>query len=185
MAELRLEDIGAILVGLVLVGIGYAGLRLIYEYRVQIGLFIGALWRRYVAVGDWRAAMERLADERDRVKGYQEGRHSTGGIAVDRIGTEPPIPTSVLPHSDAPDTGTWIPVSEDLSRQELLDILARQKIDNKYVFSGNKLAELFASTPHAVSRNVILEEIARVRRGNEADPPKRPAARLDRPANGW
>ena len=70
MAELRLEDIGAILVGLVVVGIGYAGLRLIYEYRVEIGLFISALWRRYIAVNDWRAAMDRLADERDGVRDY-------------------------------------------------------------------------------------------------------------------
>jgi hypothetical protein len=178
MADLRFQDIGYILVALVLI----ATIRVLFAYRAEISLLIGALWHRYVSVGDWRAAMDRLADERASVRGYVD---DGAGIEPDRSGIEPLVPAPVLPLPDASNTGTWIPVPDDLSRHELLDILARQKIDNKYVFSGNKLAELFSSTPHAVSRNVILEEIARARKGDEPEPPKKPPARLERPVNGW
>lgn len=183
MADLRLEDIGGFFIaGGILVVLGFSAL-LIYVLWPQICLLLVAFWRRYFAMGDWRQATDRLADvnrfeaQDDRIMSH------SGGIAGDRGGIEPPVPDLVLRHSDAADTGTWVPVPENLSREALLDILARQRVDNKYVFSGNKLAELFASTPHAASRNVILEEIARVRKSD--DPPPKPAQRLERPVNGW
>lgn len=121
------------------------------------------------------------------VKGLDKGDGAVmsrgGGSESNVDGMEPPIPPSVLSRPDAVNTGTWEPVPESLSRSALLDILARQKIDNKYVFSGNKLIELLASTPHAASRNELLREIAAIR--DTGEPPPKPASRLERPANGW
>lgn len=161
---------------------GVVSLTIFMCLRAQIGAFGRAFWVRHFNRNWWDDLLIWLADQGGSVNDYED---RGAGTAVGGYGIEPLVPGPVPPRQDAASTGTIIPVPEDLSRQELLDILARQRIDNKYVFSGNKLAELLASTPHAASRNVILEEIARVRKGDEPEPPKRPSARLERPVNGW
>jgi hypothetical protein len=181
MADLRAQDIFIIAVSLVIV----VCVRAAYAYRAEIGMIAASLWRRYIAIDDWRAAMDRLADQQSRVKSYEDQSEPYSGTGAVLSGIEPSIPPPVLSHQDAENTGTWIPVQEDLPRMALLDILARQKVDNKYVFSGNKLVELFAGSPHAASRNVILDEVAKIRRGDGPEPVSRPAQRLERPANGW
>lgn len=128
----------------------------------------------------WQSSMDR-ATRRRTGKRFQNIMSYETGIDDNEGGMEPLIPEVVRRLPDALDTGTWVPGASNLSRTALLDILARQMVDNRYVFSGNKLVDLFAGTPAAASRNVILEEIAAIRREER---PK-PTARLERPANGW
>lgn len=109
--------------------------------------------------------------------------HGIMSSIADDDGTEPLVPGLVLGGSDAANTGTWIPVSETLSRADLLDILARQRADGKYVFTGNKLADLFAGSVLSVSRNTILDEIAAIR--GTRQPPAQPPRSIYRPRNGW
>lgn len=159
MAELRLEDIGAILVALVLVGIGYAGLRTIYEYRAQIGLFIGALWRRYVAVEDWRAAMGRLADERDGVRGYADenmsapprpAHMSTQAKAPER--GDPTAPGS----GPGPDYGAVLNavLRMDLTYDQAVRLAAAIKVGDKWWLSGKKLYSAAGGNHDSLLKNV-------------------------------
>lgn len=185
MAELRLEDIvGFFVAGGILLLLGLACI-LLYVLWPQIVAISRAFWARHFNSDWWADFLDWVADRREGVNDYEERSEPRSGIARPSSGIEPSIPPPVLSHQDAADTGTWIPVREDLPRSALLDILARQRIDNKYVFSGNKLVELFAGSPHAASRNVILDEVAKIRRGNEPEQPKQAGQRLERPANGW
>lgn len=145
------------------------------------GLFFRALtWRILPSLTSW---YERNRDYAvNRFEDYEEPQ---SGIAPALDGIEPPILPSVLPHQEAANTGTWIPIDEALPRSALLDILARQRVDNKYVFSGNKLAELFVGSIHAVSRNTILDEVAKIRKGDQPEQVKRPSNRSERPPGGW
>jgi hypothetical protein len=107
------------------------------------------------------------------------------GAEDDGIGIEPPVPGVVLSALEAEHTGTSIPVREITTRGDVLDILARVKADGKYLFTGNKLADLFTGTVYAASRNTILDEIAAIRNPDKIAVAHRPGAPLKRPVNGW
>lgn len=107
------------------------------------------------------------------------------GIDPDDTGIEPAISSPVLSALEAENTGTSIPVRDIATRADVLDILARGKADGKYIFTANKLADLFTGTTMAASRNVILEEIAAIRNPEKPAMAHRPGAPLKRPANGW
>lgn len=133
-----------------------------------------------IVSGQWSQSIERARQQkavRDRLYGYS--------IAPGGIGIEPAVSGSVLPALAAEYTGTSIPVGEITSRADVLDTLARVKVDGKYLFTGNKLADLFTGTAYAASRNTILDEIAAIRNPEKAAVVHRPGAPLKRPANGW
>lgn len=132
-------------------------------------------------VSRWNANMI----ERGRVQKARREVLYGRGIAPDDIGIEPPVPGTVWSLANAENTGTSVPVREIASRADVLDILARAKVDGKYLFTGNKLADLFTGTAYAASRNVILEEIAAIRNPEKPAVNHRPGAPLKRPANGW
>lgn len=100
---------------------------------------------------------------------------SEGFERVD-TGTVPPIPQVVPPLSNAAHTGIepkpeqliTPSISHNMQRLELVVVLAVQKSDGKYVFSANKIAELFAGTDLRISRNKILEEIDEIRNGKKS-----------------
>lgn len=128
----------------------------------------------------WADAVERgraQKAQRDRLYGY--------GIESDDIGIEPVVPAVVLPALGAEYTGTSVPDREIASRADALDILARARVDGKYLFTANKLADLFTGTAYAASRNIILDEVAKIRNPEKTAPAATHGAPLKRPANGW
>lgn len=193
MSELRLEDVWDLVRIGVLLFFVYAALRALYEYRAQIALFIGAIWRRYVAVDDWRAAMERLADERESVRDYQEGRHAADVMSSTENGSEP-VPLidrsgSGRPERSLENQESRVPVRSlddviDLlsehnfaGDERLIDVLAVLQRDGEPVISANKIRDHVGGTDAAVKARVAK------RRPKSATP--KPSPRLDRPANGW
>lgn len=131
--------------------------------RAHGSLNIWAIVRRYVVV--------KIAD--------------MSSIESDDIGIEPPVPEAVSPALEAEYTGTSVPVREIRSRADALDTLARARVDGKYIFTANKLADLFTGTALAASRNIILEEIAAIRNPEKPAPAATHGAPLRRPAKGW
>ncbi len=105
-----------------------------------------------------------------------------GGIGRGDMGTVSAYQNTVLADTAAENTSTRIPVSGPSSRSELIDILARLQADGKYVLSANKIADLFVGSPYAVSRNVILDEVAAIR---NPMPIGKPTATMQRPRGGW
>lgn len=190
MADLRAQDIGIIIVSLVVV----VCVRATYAYRAEISMIIAALWRRYVAVGDWRAAMDRLADERQRVSRYDDRTEREGGdVMSPEAGSTPRRPGS--------STGSADPVSGQQNQQApelvldfdtIIDYLARHKLDTPervvdvlavlqfgegHVLSANKIRDIAGGNEAAVKARVAS-------RRPKADAPK-PAKRLERPVEGW
>lgn len=184
MADLRLEDLWDIIQGIVLFFGGLLVLRILFALWPQIRLIVHAFWMRNFNGNWWSDFLVWLADVKNYDTSDDDIRSYEGGIEPSSDGMEPSKPSPVPPRPDAVHTSID-ENRDDRSRQELLDILARQKIDNKYVFSGNKLVELFAGSPHAASRNVILDEVAKIRKGSEPEPTPKAGARLERPSNGW
>lgn len=128
----------------------------------------------------WADTVERARAQkarRERLYGY--------GIEPDSIGIEPVVPAVVLPALEAEYTGTSVPVREIASRADALDILARARVDGKYLFTANKLADLFTGTAYAASRNIILDEVAKIRNPEKIAPAATHGAPLKRPVNGW
>lgn len=165
---------------------GYIGLATLCV-GVSIALWVNrAAWLpiagRIVSTlsGGWQSSVERARQQkaaRDLLYGY--------GIEPDGIDIEPAVPGLVSSAPAAMYTGTSVPVQEITSRVDVLDTLARMKVDGKYLFTGNKLADLFTGTAYAASRNTILDEIAAIRNPEKAAVAHRPGAPLKRPANGW
>lgn len=115
---------------------------------------------------------------------------SSDGFQRVDTSTVPPIPEVVPALSNAAHTGIepksdqliTPSISHNMKRLELIVVLAVQKSDGKYVFSANKIAELFAGTDLRVSRNKILEEIDEIRNGKKSIVAN---GHEVRPQNGW
>lgn len=113
-------------------------------------------------------------------------------VQLDRIDTStvPPIPEVVpaLPNAlhtgiePKPDQLITPSISHNMKRLDLIVVLAVQKSDDKYIFSANKIAELFAGTDLRISRNKILEEIDEIRNGKKSMVAN---GHTDRPQDGW
>ena len=178
MADMRLDDLITIVVTLAKLVVVVFGV-----------MAVIAFWPRIVSSvsGHWRESIERARAQkarRERLYSWDDYVEDDG-IDEDGIGIEPRVPVVVLPAPVAENTSISVPVREPTSRADVLDILARAKVDGKYLFTGNKLADLFTGTPYAASRNTILDEIAAIRNPEKLAVDHRPGAPLKRPANGW
>lgn len=147
MAELRLEDVGAILIGLMIVGVAYAGIRTLYEYRASIATLGRAVFARHFNRDWWQDFVIWLADQGASVNDFEDEddapRHaaallSTGVRSADRVGP------AVLGSGTAPDTSRYrcLVPARDLTERETIVMLAVQKNGSKWRYSGKKIYNL-------------------------------------------
>jgi hypothetical protein len=151
MSELRLEDVWNLIWIGVLLFVGYAILRLTYEYRMPIRLLIRALWRRFFQVGDWRAAMDRLADIEQRHGTLMSreddwGSGSEGAETGTAIGSEDwfygsrTAPVQEKKEVSFADVIAFL-VDHNLSDEEAIDLFAVAKRKSGYIVSANKIRD--------------------------------------------
>lgn len=145
MADLRFEDIGAILVCLLLVVV----VRIAFAYRSEIGQIIAAFWCRYIAF-EWRGLPERVADREmgvnhfDQPSGAPHNPTPTHSVTSSQRG-ETDRRVGVVPSSGTgPDTSRDQPpvLGRNLTERETIALLANQKNGSKWRYSGKKIYSL-------------------------------------------
>lgn len=172
MREVRLEDIGYILSGLVIVVFAFvAFVALVNAWPYVVG-FVRAVALRYFNADSWRAFLDNVADlGGGSVKRSPDSAPITSSTAT---GTTPPIPVS--PDTVLPDMYQAIPAIppspsatsnrdaghnlDGISDEELFTFLALRRRGDGWQFSANALAAAFGG-----DRNERLKQIAKLRSG--------------------
>lgn len=184
MGDFRLEDLWAIIQGLLIVVVGGFLLFATIALWPKISVFVRAAWRRYV-VFSWDELMERVADVNDygdimslgQAGSIPDRPSSNGGSLrvepaqiAETYQVEPSAPPICAPLIAPP------PISHNMSKKELTILLAVQKdSDGQYRYSANRIAGFIGGTSAEVKGWV-----AEVRGKKES-----PANTLRRPEGGW
>jgi hypothetical protein len=71
------------------------------------------------------------------------------------------------------------PLTRD-NANRIAELARERKEDGAYLYSANAIAKMVRA-----GRNVILDEVAKIWKGDQPESANHPAQRLERPANGW
>ncbi len=171
MGDFRLEDLWAIIQGLLIVGgCLFSGMALIALWP-KIEQVARSAWHRYV-VFQWRgyladtARVKRLRAEIMKSQVRRAGITSRDYVEMpnDTAGTKtiPPVPDTV-------DT-KWL--AEHLTEEQRLEVMALAKTPKgKWVYSGKKLFTVFGG-----NYNEFVATMRRLRDGDDDDMPEEPPA---------
>lgn len=161
MSELRLEDIGAIVGGLLLVGVGLFSVMALIALWPKISAIAGAIWHRYV-VFSWDDLMAWLADL------------DNGSVNTFEDDEAPPMPSNVMTSAaQRPDhtgmilvytTNDLIDAAARLTERERIAVLSAMRDDQKRLYSANKIAAFLGG-----DRNSVLATVREFRPAAEDD----------------